>query len=259
MTTLADRIADFETQANQLLDLPQQIADTAQARINQLGSYWDQHVNNMHTYMHVHQQNGDDAAAGTAQAPLKSIDEALRRTPPGGVCDCILHSGYHFSEPLPVSQTFLAMSSAGTIRYPVTVERLTREWEGVQKRYSAGIELRYRGAVMMMGLTVTVPPLDGNWGTLDPIPYLQGFIQTGQANRLGGQLASLVYCDIAIPAAPFCAVVGNDVTRRPIELYVQSCVATDQPLEGNLLSSATDTNGTATSGLPWLQTNLVTV
>ena len=49
MPTLEERIADLQDQAGQLLDLPQQIADVAQARINQIGSYWDARVQQMHT------------------------------------------------------------------------------------------------------------------------------------------------------------------------------------------------------------------
>lgn len=258
MTTLADRIADFETQANQLLDLPQQIADTAQARINQIGSYWEARVRQMHTVAYVHQQTGDDNADGTETAPLKSVDEALRRTPPGGVCEVRLLAGYHFADQVPLAQTYLVMTSANTVRHPVTLERKLYDSAGVQRRITGGPRLKDRAAVRYTGLTLVVPPLDGSWGSYTPIEGYCGFAQLGNTAEVGGVLVSMTYCDIQIPSSPFCAVVGNEL-NYPLELYVAACVATDQPLTGRLLSAAANTSGTATAGLPWVQTNLTSV
>ncbi len=259
MTTLADRIADFETQANQLLDLPQQIANTAQSRINQIGNYWDQRVQSMRLTAHVHQLAGDDNAAGTEAEPLKSVDEALRRTPPGGVCEVRLHADYHFSDVLPVDETELVLTSATSVRWALTFERLQLTWSGVTYRTLAGVRLRRRAAVRAHRLTIQIPALDASWAGMAEKSIFCGFAQLGTAELLGGSLVGITYCDINIPADPFCALIGNGTDGRPLELYLQSCVAVDQPLEGRLLSSATDTNGTATSGLPWLQTNLTHV
>ena len=259
MTTLADRIADFETQANQLLDLPQQIADTARARINQIGNYWDQRVRRMMTVAYVHQQSGDDGAEGTEAAPLRSVEEALRRTPPGGVCVVKMMADYHFADVVPVEQTFLQLISDSSVRHAITLERKTIQWNGVPHRITAGCRLKFRGGLHVSGLNVVMPVLDGNWGTFDPVPFFCGVAQIGMSIHAGGQTVMFTYCDITIPTSLFCPVIGNGTDNRPLELYVQSCVATDQPLEGHLLSSATDPAGTATSSLPWLLTNLTNV
>ena len=258
MTTLADRIADFEAQANQLLDLPQQIANTAQARINQIGNYWDARVQAAHTIAYMHQQIGDDDAAGTESAPLKSVEEALRRTPPGGVCEVRLLAGYHFADVVPVRQSYLVMKSASSIRHAVTLERKFYDSAGTQMRITGGVRLLDRAAVRYTGVTLVEPPLDGSWGSYDPINGYSGFAQMGNSSTVGGQMVALTYCDIQVPSTPFSALVGNE-SSYPVELHVTACVATDQPLTGHLLSGATDTNGTAASSLPWLLTNLTTV
>ena len=258
MTTLADRIADFEAQANRLLDLPQQIADTAQARINQIGSYWDARVRQMHTVAYVHQQAGDDNASGSESEPIRSVEEALRRTPPGGVCEVRLLAGYHFADVVTVSQTYLMMTSANTVRHPVTLERLFYDVAGTQMRITGGVRLSDRAAVRHTGLTLVVPPLDGTWGSYTPIEGYCGHAQLGNSATVGGALVSMTYCDVQIPSAAFCSVIGNE-SDYPLELFVAVCIATDQPLTGRLLSGATDTNGTAAASLPWLTTNLTTV
>ena len=258
MTTLEDRIADLQNQAGLLLDLPQQIADTAQARINQIGSYWDARINQMHTVAYVHQQTGDDDASGAEDAPLRSVGEALRRTPPGGMCEVRLLADYHFADVERVRQTYLVMTSSSSIRHAVTLERMTYDVAGTPKRITGGPLLSDRAAIRYTGVTLVVPPLDGTWGSYDPIEGYCGFAQLGNSATVGGALVKLTYCDVQIPSAPFCAVVGNEIGYT-LEMNVMACVATDQPLTGRLLSAATDTAGTSTSGLPWLLTNLTTV
>ena len=259
MPTLEERIADLQDQAGRLLDLPQQIADTAQARINQIGSYWDARVQEMYTTAYVHQQTGDDDADGTESAPLRSVEEALHRTPPGGVCEVRLMTNYHFAEIVPVSQTHLFLRSDSTLRHAVTLERKSHTLSnGDIVRISGGVRLRNRGSVFFNGLRLVVPPLDGAWGSYPLAEEYSGFAQTGNTSEAGRQLVKITYCDIEVPAEPFCAVVGNG-SRYPLELFMSNCTATDQPLTGRLLSGASDTNGTDTTTLPWLLTNLTTV
>jgi hypothetical protein len=207
----------------------------------------------------VHQQTGDDSADGTETAPLRSVEEALRRTPPGGVCVVKMMADYHFADIVNVAQTFLVLNSGSSVRHTITLERKTAQWSEGPVRFTAGCRLKYRGGLHVSGLRVVMPVLDGYWGTIDPVPFFCGIAQTGMSIYAGGQTVMITYSDIAIPASPFCPVIGNGANGRPLELYVQSCVATDQPLTGWLLSSTTDTNGTATSGLPWLLTNVATV
>jgi len=258
MPTLEERIADLQDQAGQLLDLPQQIADTAQARINQIGTYWATRVQQMRTVTYVHQQSGDDDADGTESAPIRSVEEALRRTPPGGVCEVRLLGGYHFAGVVTVSQTYLVMTSASSVRHAITLERLTYQAFGTTKRKTGGPLLTRRAAVRYTGVTLIVPVLDGTWGSYEIRHSHSGFAQLGDSVDAGGALVSITECDIRIPQTPYCAVVGNDY-RMPVELYVTGCVATDQPLTGRLLSGATDPSGTAAASLPWLVTNLTTV
>ena len=258
MTTLADRIADFETQANQLLDLPQQIADTAAERIDEIGDYWDARVAGMFTRVWVDQGSGDDAAAGTADAPLKSLGEALRRTPPGGVCEVRLAADYHIAQDETVRQTYLRLTSDGSVRHTVTVERTTATIANTAYRRTTGLWLRERAAVEFSGLTLVVPPLDGNWDNYTPRDVWSGLVFMRDTSSSGNALVKLRNCDVSVPSSPFCAVIGHGADY-PLELHAYSLVATDQPLTGHLLSGATDTNGTDTATLPWLLTNLTTV
>jgi len=258
MTTLEDRIADLQHQAGLLLDLPQQIADTATARINALGDYWQQRQSSMRSVSYVHQTIGDDAGGGTEDEPIKSIEEALRRTPVGGVCEVRLMSAYHFVDVTEIGERELIIKSSSTIRHAITLERLRGAYTDPNGRRTGGPRLGFDSSVTYMGVTLVVPPLDGGWGDYQLYPQYSGFAQPGwSAQALLGRVR-ITLCDLSIPTNPYCPIVGFEGWRI-LALQCNSLVLTDQPYVGNLVAGATDPAGTATASLPWLLTNLTTV
>ena len=256
MTTLEDRIADLQQQAGLLLDLPQQIADTATQRINALGDYWQQRQAQMYTRCYVHQTVGDDAAGGTEDAPLKNIEEALQRTPAGGVCEVRLMGDYHFAAPVPVEQRYLRITSADTVRHAVTLERLSSGSATDPTRYTGGVRLEQNAACEYRGLTLVVPPLDGTWGSRAPIESYCGHVQLGHSGDALAGRVRVAYCDIDIPTNPFCALVGAAGHLLLLETYN---LVVSGNLLGVLVPDATDPAGTPVTSLPWLVSNLSTV
>ena len=252
MTTFADRIADFEAQANQLLDLPQQIADTAQARINDIGAYYQQRLQMMEVTAYVHQLVGDDTADGSENAPLKSIEEALRRTPPGGICICKLQGDYHFATSLFVENKYLIIRSDSTLRHALTFERSTRVYNNNTHRRMNGIVLGVLGGAELFGLQLVMPPLDGTWGNHELDCCLHGFIQIPFSNYVARNVVKFYYCDVIIPASPYGPIVGGG--GSPHQLFAYALTAPDQPLNGHWYADVAA--GTDTTTLPWLTTNL---
>ncbi len=257
MTTLEDRIADLQQQAGLLLDLPQQIADTAQQRINALGAAWEQRQAAMYARHYVHQQVGDDSADGTDDAPLRSIDEAIRRTPEGGICDVRLLADYHFAAPTPTGQRYVLVQSADTVRHQVTLERISEQLSAYAARYTGGLRMSRCGSVEYRGLTLVVPALDGTWPNYTLVNSYAGHAQCGHSGESMLAMVRLAYCDVVIPSAAFCPLIGRG--GHAVALEAASLVATDQPLIGNLVGGAADPVGTDPTTLPWLITNLTQV
>jgi len=255
MPTLEERIADLQDQAGQLLDLPQQIADTAQQRINQIGSYWDARVQQMRTVAYVDTQAGDDSADGSVGHPLRSIDELLRRTPPGGVATAYLTSGLHIpAGGIDVDNRYLVVRSAGSVRQSISLERHTFEQANTTYRATGGFRLGARGRVAVIGCALQLPDLTGGWDAWPVHVAHAGLVQPSSSYAASGQSVHISYCDLVVPDAPYCALIG--MFNAPIELYAAGLTITGT-LEGNMFSQVSQP--TATSGLSWLVTNLTTV
>ena len=255
MTTLADRIAAFETQANQLLDLPQQIADTAQARINQIGAYWDVRVQQMRTVAHVDPGTGDDANDGSVGSPLRTVEEALRRTPPGGVCTVFLLGNLHIpQEGIEVDNRWLHIVGSQPVGNPViSLEQYQFDLGGTTWRGSGGFVLREMGHLNIVGCSVQIPDGSGAWSGYPLNQTMGGLVQV-RGTESAGHVIVLRYCEVTIPATPHCPLVGSyDV---PLQFYATSLTVSGT-LEGNVFSQVT--SPTSTANLPWLVTNLTTV
>ena len=257
MTTLADRIADFETQANQLLDLPQQIADTAQARIDQIGTYYQQRLQTMKVTAYVHQQIGDDTTDGSENAPLKSIDEALRRTPPGGLCEIRLAANYHIDTIIDVERRNVLLDAATGANPEITLSGRSQVINNTEYRGSHGFNLLYSAGIVFSNLTVSIPPLAAPYDALPLHDQLGGIVQTTYSKYFWAQYVQFRYCTINLPASPLVPLLSN--WKGTMQLAMHGIILPDSPLQGRLFAGVTDSNGTDPNTIPWLTTNLTSV
>ena len=255
MTTLADHIAELQTQANKLLDLPQQIADAAQARVEYIGNYYANLTSKTFVAAYVDQANGADDAEGTEAAPLQSISAVLERTPPGACAEVRLMGPYRFSQIEYVQHRYLRLRSASSVRHALTLERVL---DADDKRVTGGIGL-VQGGVDIQGLSFAAPLLDGFWPNYAAKAARCGLVQVPNTTSVGRLHVSLRYMDITTSTSDFCPLIGLPGGGAPLALYVYSVTAAGAGLTGHLLSEAADPAGTTTTTLPWLVSNLTTV
>lgn len=254
MTTTEQQIAAFTQQAGLLLDLPQQIANTATAQINAVGNAYQTRLNTSVGTFWIDQVNGLDTNPGTQASPLKTITKALTLVPMGGRCECRLLTGYTIDTTIVVDNRQLILTSFNTVRHPIQFTRKLNQNVVPNQRDIAGIRLIGQASLAIHLLGIVIPPLDGQWGT-----YNSGSSElfgSYGSNMTGAQSVAITSCDITIPETPYSAFVSP---FYPITLLVSGVTLLDQPLNGKVVRSITATAGTATSTLPYLNTNLLTV
>lgn len=249
------QIAAFTQQAGLLLDLPQQIKAAADLKIETFRAAFMQRIDLLTVTAYVNQATGDDANAGTVAAPLRSIEAALAKTPYAGRCFAILQGPYTFQSDLLVTNKWLSVASDSSVRHEVDFVRRLYTAVVPNTREVAGVRLLGDAHVLFYGLKLNVPALDGNWPTFTPTP--KASLVSGHSSATPGRMmASFAYCDINIPAAPYCPLIGS---VYPMSLFMTANVALVTALNGNVASGVTAAGGTSVATLPWLVSNMATI
>lgn len=251
MTTLEQRITNFEEQAQQLLDLPQDIAGAAMEQIGRVGSAYQGHLNSLSVTARVNQLTGSDDAQGVEGDPYKTIERALEDTPRGGICFCSVEGDYHMDKRLEIDGFRLILDQVDSERRNLTFDRDQLGTNTVFRRLT-GFNLSNGGFIHVSGWTIVMPPLDGNWGAYPE--FTQSSVFFTSANIASGLTGiSVSFCDLEFPSQPFGALMNG---TAPMAVYFASVTASDQPINGNLIRNVTDSAGTDTNTLPYLLTNL---
>lgn len=251
MTTLEQRITNFEEQAQQLLDLPQAIADEGIDQIGRVGNSYQSHLNSLSVTRRVNQLTGSDDAQGIEGDPYKTIERALEDTPRGGICFCSVEGDYHMSKRLEIDGFRLVLSQVDSERRNLTFDRDQLGTNTVYRRLTS-FNLNNGGFIHISGWTIVMPPLDGNWSAYPE--FTQSCIFFTSASLASGLVGiAISFCDLEFPANPFGALMNN---ATPMAVYFVSVTASDQPINGKLIRNITDNAGTDTNTIPFLVTNL---
>lgn len=251
--SLEQSIADLQTQAGLLLDLPQDIADAAQARMTQLGNFFDARVNTLKATLYINQSTGNDNNVGDAANPLASIDEAISRIPMTGKVTCILQADYHFAEEVALDNRTLVLQASGSVRHNLTLERIGIPGTTNYLR-TGGIKMTGISCVNIIGLTITIPDIVGFEAYSTLIAYRTGIAQSSAYD--GIRSVVIKSCSVDIPANNACPLLGYS---SPLILELAALTALDEPLTGKYLPQYTNTGGTSTTTIPWLVTTLTVV
>ncbi|PNA93640.1 MULTISPECIES: hypothetical protein [unclassified Pseudomonas] len=147
--------------------------------------------------LYVNQVTGDDTAAGTADAPLKTIAMALTITPQGGFCDVVLQADYTMTQAIAVLGRVLNIYSdqTGVKRKLKPIYYLTTNGAA---NYLAGF-LFYSGGVVMLGdVTLELPTANG----VVPAPAgtRNSFFTSNTSGGSDEIRAKLSSCDVVAPA-----------------------------------------------------------
>lgn len=110
--------------------------------------------------LYVNQVTGDDTAAGTAEAPLKTIAMALTITPQGGFCDVVLQTDYTLTQGIAVLGRVLTIYSDQTgVKRKLKASYYAPAGGGAS--WLAGF-IFYSGGVVMLGdVTLELPSATG--------------------------------------------------------------------------------------------------
>lgn len=255
MSTTEQQIAAFTQQAGLLLDLPQNIANTATAQINAVGNAYQARLNTSIGNFYVDQVNGLDTNPGTLAAPLKTITKALSLVPMGGRCQASLVGDYTIADTIVVDNRQLIVLSSTTVRNKLHCTRKLNAAVTPNTREVAGLRMIGQASITLYGLSIQVPALDGQWSAFNGGGNEVLFGSAG-SYFVGAQSLAILSCDLNIPDPAFGALISS---YYPMTLIVSGVTLTDQPLNGKVVRGITNTAGTATSGVPYLNTTLTTI
>jgi len=254
--SLEQSISDLTTQAGLLLDLPQEIADAAEAQILRVGNEYTSRIADYRKTVYVNQATGDDTNDGTAANPVKSLSQALDLTPPGGICWALLQSAYVVNEDVFVDDRVLYVSSESTTRHSFSFERYLDDSGNTTYRALRRLRLAYRSAVYFNKLTIMISGDEAPY-TAYPAGFQSCPVAPQSHAYASAPIISFTNCDINIPASPFGSLIGHG--GIPLILKMSSITWLDQPPEGLLFLDLTNIVGTDVNTVPWLISNLTTV
>lgn len=252
--SLESSIGDLVEQASKLMDLPQIIATTANAQIDKIGATYDKWLATGIVRQYVSAVAGDNKNDGlTIDKPVKTMAEAARRIPYGGVGTILLDGDYHVDADVLVANKRLAIMSANSLKPRLTFERYTHVTGATTFRAMRGF-YGENGLVSFHSCVIKVPPLDGNWTALTPSNFATIVKPTG--STVSGLLGvTFTLCDLDIPATPFGPIVGNGGTSL-VFLHGYGLSTIDQPYLGKLYFDATSSAGTDPKNVRSIFTNL---
>lgn len=253
--SLESSIAALATQGGLLLDLPQQFSTMASAKLAEHTAWWMSRAAAMEAVFYVDPVAGVDTAAGTLVAPLKTIQRAVDLVPVGGTGWINLTGPVTLNAHITIKNRWISISSSSSTRHAINFERYSGTINATIHRRCYSFRLRGTASICISGLTLNVPALDFPYTTYssDGNDFLMG---SDGVVWLGTHSITLYSCDIAIPIAPFGALISD---QMPLQFSLWSCTATNQALNGKIIRGITATGGTATSTVPYITTNLTTV
>lgn len=258
--SLETSIANLVAIGGQNLTLPQQIANAAQDKLAEMAAAYQGHLSSLLVAVSVDQVNGLDTNAGTAAAPLKTLQKALSLTPRGGMCVVTLLGDYTLTADVAIDGKKLCIYSGGGAKKNIYFDRFANNAVAPAQRNCRKFTFRQGGALLLFGCTVNVPVLDATYNGLTAASELAlcGGIGDYGADGLDAITLQMYLCDYKIPATPYCCMLPASM---PIDLVIiaNTLNGAITSLNGQVMSGITAAGGTAASGVSLLRTNLSTI
>lgn len=240
-------IAQLTTAAGQLLAIPSQVQVVAQQRIQELTATWLERVASATIDVHVNDVAGGlDTNPGTAELPLRTIQRALQITPQGGTCIVRLQSAITLTAAVVIrGNRQLILMSDGPVKRAINVTRYIDGSTTPAFRYVHGFVVDGGSSLLMSGLRLVVPPLDGPFSAIAE-GFGAQFIAGGSTTTPSPIDIFINTCEIEIPLAPYAALINNPNRLIVLEWTNNTLVGAITDIRGRLLTQYTNTAGTAT-------------
>ncbi len=185
--SLEQSIADLQAQAVLLLDLPQEIADAADAKITSLTDTFNAKQDKMQVMFYVDRAVGLDTNEGTEAALLKTIQKALDLTPHGGTCNVRLLADYLISDSdIEIVNRLLFIFGANATKRNLQHEPYIRADGGTNYKDARKFLFNRGGALAMTAMNWIVPPNPAGGGRC----LAHGAVTPSRPNAAGASMAS---------------------------------------------------------------------
>lgn len=242
--SLETAVAQLTLQASQLLATPQALADQFTQGRGALEALYNNRLAARSVVIWVNAIGGSDANSGASpDQPLATLLRAVALIPPGGVGDVRLMSDITIQQQIELQGRSLTVRSDTSVRRRLTFGRGFQDAVAASGRQSMGFRLGGSSSLVILGLTLVVPPLDGNFVNVAPNSY-GPFITSLDIAFSGTQQVTVAYCDIEQAATPFAALLGG-LSMMTLYWFVNTLVGQQASMNGRVLEGVTNTAGTA--------------
>lgn len=252
---LEDSVTALTSQAGLLLDLPQQIADTADAKMTAMHGTYADLISKLTSTWYVDQANGSDENAGTQASPFATIAKALNVAPSAGRTTVRLLGPYEVRQLTNVDRP-LRIESEGSHLYPLTFLADGTFSSDNSVRYTHGFRIGSQPLVFNQ-VDFQLPAV-GTQGARS-IGSAAHVIRVNPSVEAGLVSVAIINSQIYRPASPLGRLISH--TGRPLILATSGNTLGGAAMEGYWSDRQTNTAGVAPSSLPWLLTgdNVTTI
>lgn len=196
---------------------------------------------------YVDQDLGVDTAAGTVDAPLKTITQAIANTPSGGTVEIVLVKDYVLESVISANNRGIVIrgdTAASTVRKLTLKDFAT----GTGTKRMGGFQVGRRISMTFADLTLALPDTAG---LALPLDAYYALIYAG-GNSMPGFLPVMLYNVVFSLTGTFAGkIIGPGVSTVSL-VAVTSTIPT--ALEGSLIAGVTA--GKDPNTIPWLLTNI---
>ena len=253
--SLEDTIALAANEVGQARDEILGLTDVAQTQITRVSNTYNRILSNFSARFWINDVSGDDNAEGDADAPLKTVHEALSRTPRGGRLRVYLATDLVIRDHIYLNSRELNFySDTASVRRQITFERQADTNFTPYRRSLANFVFTGASGVHFQNIRFVVPILDGDWASYTDVGGSNIFVGYGDVSYPVG--VSFQACEIEFPATPFAAMFNS----TPALLRIGESTFTGTSRHGWVHRSFTDTAGTpANDAAHLIMTNLPTI
>ena len=252
MPTITEQLASLSAEIVGVKNKADAVAAAATTKIAELGTTYQTLIATLSTTVYVNQTTGLDTNAGTALAPIKTLQRAVAMTPRGGKCRTLLQTNYLLDADLSLDQRALFIESDSGVKRRLTFDQASEIISAVETRYRRQFILSGFATLHFYGLTVVEPTANNPALATD---YRRNMIRNSFWGYHSLNAIGISGCDIEIPAAnPFGWFMN---AASPMSLMVSANTITTATVAGRWFEGITA--GTASTTLPWLITNLATL
>lgn len=237
--SLEQSIATATNEVGRARDEILNFATVAQEQIARVTDAYASTISNFTAIFHVNETTGLDTGSGLAGDPLRTIQEAVSRTPRGSRISVRLATDITLRENVVLDQRELDIrSDTSGVRRDFSFERKLNTNTTPNQRFLANFIFTGSSGIYFQDINLKIPAIDGNFG--DFVPNSAANIFVAFSNTPFTANIAFGLCDIEFPPVPFAPMIGN----TPCNLKIGSTTFSGSNRFGNIHGGFTNPAGT---------------